>query len=114
MELLLAYDFPGNVRELRNILNRAALLTDDVWILPEHLPANLRQSQLAHEAPGSVDFSTVLPLAEMEARYLRWARLNHAGDRRSLARSLGLSERTLYRKLEAVDDPSEKGERDHG
>ncbi|MBU2753358.1 sigma-54-dependent Fis family transcriptional regulator [Acidithiobacillus sp. CV18-2] len=114
LELLLAYDFPGNVRELRNILNRAALLTDDVAILPEHLPTALQQEPATTNASPATDFSAVVPLEELEARYLRWARLHHAGDRRSLAHSLGLSERTLYRKLEAIGDPSQKRESDHG
>ena len=107
---LRSYDYPGNIRELRNILGRAALLADEVWILPEHLPPYVRQgeiqatsSPLAQSAKGS-DKVEILPLAELEAQYLRWARDNFPGDRRTLARRLGVSERTLYRKLDQLDE----------
>ncbi|WP_312262906.1 sigma-54 interaction domain-containing protein [Candidatus Igneacidithiobacillus taiwanensis] len=106
--LLLAHDFPGNVRELRNILQRAALLADDIWILPEHLPSNLQAKSTASAQPKAAaqapTFSSLVPLAELEQRYLLWAREACAGDRRSLARALGVSERTLYRKLESLTE----------
>lgn len=103
------YDYPGNIRELRNILGRAALLADELWILPEHLPPHLREGLRKAEPPslpgqaaaGAVP--EILPLAELEAQYLRWARDNFPGDRRSLAHRLGVSERTLYRKLDQLD-----------
>ena len=111
LELLRRYNYPGNIRELRNILERAALLADDVWILPEHLPANLQYQPV--QEPDSVPSSMVrqpsipgvgeiIPLADLEEQYLRWARGNYGGDRRSLAQRLGVSERTLYRKLDAL------------
>ncbi len=103
------YDYPGNIRELRNILGRAALLADELWILPEHLPPHLREGLRKAEPPslpgqaaaGAVP--EILPLTELEAQYLRWARDNFPGDRRSLAHRLGVSERTLYRKLDQLD-----------
>jgi two-component system response regulator HydG len=96
------YAFPGNVRELRNILERASLLTDNYLILPEHLPEECQMQP----APGSQQRwhfpEEVLPLATMEQRYLQWVLARHGGDKRSLARQLGLSERTLYRKLSTI------------
>jgi DNA-binding NtrC family response regulator len=92
------HDFPGNVRELRNILERASLLADGDSILPEHLPAELQEAVpviAADESRGD----EIVTLTEAERRYLRWAAGHHNGDRRSLAKVLGLSERTLYRKL---------------
>ena len=105
------YAYPGNVRELRNILERAALLADGVWILPEHLPDGLRRAPAGENAsaaavpvarPPVPGVDAIIPLADLEAQYLRWARGNHEGDRRSLAQCLGVSERTLYRKLDAL------------
>ncbi len=91
------HPFPGNVRELRNLLERAVLLADGPEIGPEHLACC---AEPGSEAAGRLRFVGPLrPLAEVERDYLRWAAAVHRGDRRSLARRLGLSERTLYRKL---------------
>ncbi len=107
LELLRGYDFPGNVRELRNILDRAVLLADGQVIAIEHLPAELRAGPLAPPPARRAAFSfgdDVFPLEELERRYLRWAAARFRGDRRALAKALGLSERTLYRKLQALRD----------
>lgn len=92
---LQAYDYPGNIRELRNILERAILMADGETLLPEHLPPELA-SEAASGMPG-VD--AIVPLETAELRYLQWALAHHRGDRKSLAEQLGISERTLYRKL---------------
>jgi transcriptional regulator with PAS, ATPase and Fis domain len=90
-----AYDFPGNIRELRNIIERAILMADGDTLLVEHLP-----SELAGKAEAAKqDVDDVVPLESAESRYLQWALAHHDGDRKSLARQLGISERTLYRKL---------------
>ena len=92
---LQAYDYPGNIRELRNILERAMLMADGDTLLPEHLPP-----ELAGEAKvGMPDEEAIVPLETAELRYLQWALARHGGDRKSLAEQLGISERTLYRKL---------------
>ena len=103
-ELLRAHDFPGNIRELRNIVERAVLLTDGVQIEAKHLPAYLggSRSSVPSPAPDNGDWpwgSELLSLEEVERRYLRWVHEIHPGDRRALAERLGVSERTLYRKL---------------
>ncbi len=90
---LAACDFPGNIRELRNILERASLMTDGDTILPEHLDPECAEYQ--QEAVSTA----IVPLDEAEQRYLHWALAQHGGDRQSLAKKLGVSERTLYRKL---------------
>ncbi len=94
-EALLSYDFPGNVRELKNVLERAILLSDDDEIRPDHLlPSS------THSVDGAWPWGDViLPLEEVERRYLAWASAEFDGDRKALASKLGLSERTLYRKL---------------
>ncbi|MBU2640382.1 MAG: sigma-54-dependent Fis family transcriptional regulator [Gammaproteobacteria bacterium] len=93
---LQAYDFPGNIRELRNIIERAILMADGDTLLPEHLPP-----ELAGEAVAGVPDMDIVPLEMAELRYLQWALAKHNGDRKSLAEQLGISERTLYRKLAA-------------
>ncbi|WP_324781172.1 sigma-54 interaction domain-containing protein [Thiobacillus sedimenti] len=92
---LLAWDYPGNIRELRNLLERALLMADGDTLLPEHFPRELA-GDATNGMPG-VD--GIVPLDVAERRYLQWALAQHGGDRKSLARQLGISERTLYRKL---------------
>ncbi|MFO7542031.1 MAG: helix-turn-helix domain-containing protein [Thiobacillus sp.] len=91
---LQTYDFPGNIRELRNIIERAVLMADGDTLLVEHLTP-----ELASQAAGMPDVNTIVPLETAELRYLQWALAHHDGDRKSLADQLGISERTLYRKL---------------
>lgn len=97
VETLTAHAFPGNVRELKNVLERAVLLSDGDEIRPEHL---LPSATALPADRGAWPWGDrILPLDEVERRYLGWAAEVFEGDRRGLAKRLGLSERTLYRKL---------------
>ena len=95
--LLVAYDFPGNIRELRNILERASLLADGGTIGPEHLPGDVDGAATAPQSR----VAPAAPLREAEREALARALAAHGGNRRTLARALGIGERTLYRKLAA-------------
>jgi len=101
MDCLINYPFPGNIRELRNFLERTLLLADDQTIQPEHLPpeCGCTTSESRYPAPNLSSPDEVLPLKIVEQTYLQWISARYPGDKRSLARQLGLSERTLYRKL---------------
>jgi len=94
MAKLLRHNFPGNVRELRNVIERATLLADGHTILPEHLP-----ERIGEPVCGAPPAGDIVSLAEAERRYLRWAASRHQGDRHALAGRLGISPRTLFRKL---------------
>jgi transcriptional regulator with PAS, ATPase and Fis domain len=96
---LRSYRFPGNIRELRNIIERATLLAEDKLIDVPQLPAQCRQRKVS-AAEGLP--TQIVPLAEAEQRYLLHALAIHRGDRKSLAQALGISERALYRKLAAA------------
>jgi two-component system, NtrC family, response regulator HydG len=87
LRLLCDYGYPGNIRELRNFLERASLLCDGSEIQPGHLAAELHGGGTA-AAPGNGPEPDLLHEAS-----------GHRGTRKALARSLGLSERTLYRRL---------------
>ncbi len=95
---LMAYDYPGNVRELRNVLERATLLCDGNLILPEHLPQEVIQAgePIPLAIPSAASRKT---LEAIEDEALRRRLATHRGDRKSLAAELGISERTLYRRL---------------
>jgi two-component system response regulator HydG len=93
LKRLTAYEFPGNVRELKNIVERASLLADDGHIELRHLPSEV----VARPSRGTRQPDSVLKEAEKHA--LAEALARHRQDRRRLAAELGVSERTLYRKL---------------
>lgn len=100
LRALQRYSFPGNVRELLNILQRAKLLTEDHFIRLEHLSDEVLYPDTDREHQQELHFSgRVVPLEQAEQLYLRWALETFGADRRSLAHTLGVSERTLYRKL---------------
>ena len=98
MKLLRDYPFPGNVRELRNVLERASLMCDGEMLLPEHFPDEV----LAGGEPPPATHTTTPPAPDLRAieqqAFLQAVR-GHRGSRRELARKLGISERTLYRRL---------------
>lgn len=97
LALLKAYEFPGNIRELRNIVERATLLADDKQVLPRHLPPHIAASTEPVE-------DDIRRLDDVEADYLRQTIAQWRGDRKALATKLGVSERALYRKLAAIRD----------
>jgi transcriptional regulator with PAS, ATPase and Fis domain len=96
------YAFPGNIRELRNILERAILLTDNKQIGLEHLPSECREAPMIACDTGSIETSKIVPLADIENHYLANVREKFSGNNRELAEKLGVSERTLYRKLSSL------------
>jgi len=102
MECLMHYDFPGNIRELRNIIERALILTDGDHITRNEFPDKILQSAAKESKPSPLRFDEIIPLEEMQQRYLLTADKQHDGDRRSLATKLGISESTLYRKLKQL------------
>ena len=97
MATLAAHAFPGNIRELRNILERAVLLADGNIIDSQHLPEDLAPSNLQPIIAGQPE--TIMSLDDAEKRYVHWALDQVGGDKKALAQRLGISERTLYRKL---------------
>jgi DNA-binding NtrC family response regulator len=112
---LAAHPFPGNVRELRNVLERAALLSDGDQIGEDVVARTLAVGRRKDAPPAAAQTVAATPhggsdapraptaaarrrMAQREA--LREALALHAGNREALAKSLGISLRTLYRRLE--------------
>jgi transcriptional regulator with PAS, ATPase and Fis domain len=104
LDCLERYPFPGNIRELRNILERAALLADRGVILPKDLPEACREIPDGESPwlPAGLEDSPILSLEEAERAYLRQVLARFRGDRKALAKALGVSERTLFRKLQGL------------
>lgn len=98
LECLSTYNFPGNIRELRNILERALILSDENRIEPTHLPPSL----LAQAAPVTLSPSAeepILTLEQVERRHLTDSLAKLGGNKEHLSKILGISRRTLDRKL---------------
>jgi PAS domain S-box-containing protein len=94
---LLKHDFPGNIRELKNIIEYACILCPGGLLLPEHLPEYLagRTDGLPAAKP-KVSAST---LTSMEERVIRGALKRNAFRRAETANDLGISKTTLWRKI---------------
>jgi transcriptional regulator with PAS, ATPase and Fis domain len=90
------YNFPGNIRELSNIVQRSTLMTDDEVIEINHLPEECKQKD---DDKDKTCFTELISLKELEKRYIEWA-MQRLDNKIELADKLGVSERTLYRKLE--------------
>lgn len=108
MALLQRYPFPGNMRELKNIVERAALLARGGAILPQHLPDEIRHAAALEQTMRAADLDALghqchrdddISLATIQATL---ARFN--GNRRKTAAFLKMSERTLYRRLKTLAD----------
>ena len=113
LALLRSHAFPGNVRELRNVLERATLLADGDTIEVQHVERALGSdtpasaTRAAHHAlPGEPKATEVgdVSLRSVERAALRAQLQAHRGSRADLARKLGISERSLYRKLREIED----------
>jgi DNA-binding NtrC family response regulator len=95
--------FRGNVRELRNLLERCALLCDGQTIEAEHIALALSTGGGERERlPSPSPASTVHSLQAASDEQLRRLLAAHQGSRAELAAQLGMSERTLYRKLKSL------------
>jgi len=99
MDYLQNHPFPGNIRELLNMLERAILLANDELIGLENVKIETPYFEDRSEqdfVPGETE---IMPLAEVEKNYLARVASEYGGDREALAEALGISRRTLYRKL---------------
>ncbi len=108
MRKLIAYDWPGNVRELKNMVERAIILSrKNKMIRGEHL------SLRGCEKSGNNFQLDINPgmdptLEEIEACYLRMLMQKHDGHRITIAQTMGISERQVYRLIKKYDINDEK------
>ncbi|MFO0686055.1 MAG: sigma-54 dependent transcriptional regulator [Sandaracinus sp.] len=96
MDLLVGYSWPGNVRELENVIERAVVLGKGPALSPADLPSHVAQAERRSQ---ELSFALGTPLDEIERRVIK-ATLDHThGDKQLAAQLLGISARTIYRKL---------------
>jgi DNA-binding NtrC family response regulator len=99
-ERLLAYSWPGNVRELQNCIERAVALARFEMLGVDDLPEKLRDYKPSRVIIESEDPSELLPMEEVERRYVLRVLQAVGGNKTLAAEVLGFDRRTLYRKLE--------------
>ena len=94
MAILERYEFPGNARELANIIERAVIIASGKQLEDQDLPASVSASvqvQLHREKPRS--------LAQLEAAYIAEILAATKGNKTVCARTLGISRKNLYEKI---------------
>lgn len=94
LEVLLAYHYPGNLRELRNILEQAVMVCRERVIGPGHLPSFLGGQTRPEAAPPPA-----MAPGRDERQAILWALERHGWRRRAAAQALGMDRTTLWRKM---------------
>jgi two-component system response regulator HydG len=108
---LLQYPWPGNVRELQNCIERAVALAQFDQIGVDDLPEKIRDYKTVRINIESNDPAELLPMEEVERRYILKVLEAVGGNKTLAAQVLGFDRRTLYRKLERARDPVGRGDR---
>jgi two-component system, NtrC family, response regulator AtoC len=99
---MIAYAWPGNVRELQNCIERAVALTRYDHIAVDDLPEKIRDYQRSHVLVASDDPTELVPMEEVERRYILRVMEAVQGNKTAAARVLGYDRKRLYRKLEKL------------
>jgi DNA-binding NtrC family response regulator len=102
---LTQYAWPGNIRELRNVIERAVLMCDDTQLLPSHLPARLLQVAADRSSPGDPRAALLGQMEQMERERIVAALAACDGNQTLAAEQLGISRRTLVARIAQFDLP---------
>ena len=113
IDVLLEHHWPGNVREMVNVMDYANTISGGGPILPEHLPQHLHEGggdtlsmaeHLPPTAEGKSSDDTPRTLKEIETEHLLKVVDKHKGKKQAAAEELGISLKTLYNKLNALEE----------
>ena len=113
IDALLEHEWPGNVRELANVMEHAWIIGGSECILPEHLPHSVRQRvgmRPTLPLPSASTSASPSPerrsrtLKEIEMEHLLSVLQKHAGNKAAAAEELGISLKTMYNKLNALQE----------
>jgi DNA-binding NtrC family response regulator len=117
MQLLCAYDWPGNIRELENVIERAATLSNERLLTVEDLPLAIRDSkntQIVNRVVAGVNgvFADAPSLEEVKRRYIRHVIVSTHGNLSRAAAILDVDRRSLYRMIERlqIEVPGRNGQ----
>jgi DNA-binding NtrC family response regulator len=100
MEVLMDYDWPGNIRELENVLERAAILCRNNLIEPQDLSLPNAPMSLPVGAASDQKIGTAIPLKEIERLHIEGVLRSFRGNKAESAKILGISLKTLYTKIQ--------------
>lgn len=105
MQALVCYDWPGNIRELANVLERAQILAEDHVITLDDLPENLVEAPASEPVSADADH-----LREIERRHVLELLQKAKGNKVHADKALGISRRALYRLIAKYHLEGTRGE----
>jgi len=112
LSILMAYDFPGNVRELENIIEHATVLCQEGLIDYQHLPDYLQPALSLKETGSPAPVSSKrIKWADMERGFLLQVLRENNWNRKAAAKELGIGRQTLWRRVKrlSIQAPKEDG-----
>jgi two-component system, NtrC family, response regulator AtoC len=111
MDALNRYDYPGNIRELINIIDRVVTFSNTSTLEFEHLPQKIKDYQPPHLVGKSdetkqfiVDEEKIITIEDLDRRYVAFVLNQFNGNKRRAAMALGIGRKTLYRKYFASNN----------
>ncbi len=107
LDIMTGYQWPGNVREIKNVIERAVVLTQDRVITQKDLPGNITGNR-AEDRKFSIPFGT--PLRDIEQKIIIETLKRSKGDKEVTAKLLGITPRTIYRKLNLLEEEEKREE----
>jgi len=99
LQACLQYSWPGNVRELENVIERAVILSPGEFIVPESLPANIRESKPATTGENFRHLTLEEAMDRAERQVILETLESYSWNRQLSARTLGISRTTLFNKM---------------
>src|SRR5690606_21490844 len=97
LQILQSYSWPGNVRQMRTMMESICILTSGREISPKHLPDELRNDR---DQGSQLRLTVGMTVKEAERELIRATLAEYNGNKAKAARILGLGRKTLYRKLD--------------
>ncbi len=107
LDILTDYQWPGNVREIKNVIERAVVLTQDRVITQKDLPQNISKERI-DDRKLTIPFGT--PLREIEKKVIIETLKRSKGDKEITANLLGITPRTIYRKMNSMEEEEKQEE----